>query len=200
MKLHPILFSTPMVQAILDGRKTMSRRIVKPQLEIDPGENTLNFKRKFWIDTIKDINQFVQFCPYGQPGDILWVREKWNDGCMGGYIYAGGRTEQELKEYAYAYKWRPSIHMPKAACRIFLRITDIRVERLQDITEEDAKMEGLSPTHTLQYKNWCIESSYFTEAKKSFQSLWANINGPDSWNSNPWVWVVSFEKCDKPTI
>jgi len=193
MTTHPILFSTPMVQAILEGRKTMTRRIIKSptglfgigMAKYEPNTNFHYHNRE--VIALDENERSVKniLCPYGHPGDVLWVREKWSDGCMGGYIYAGGRTEQELKDYSYSYSWRPSIHMPKAACRIFLKITDIRVERLQDIDESDAKDEGMISSCI---NNYCDH----------FMEVWETINGKKSWDENPWVWVISFERCEKP--
>lgn len=169
-----------MVQAILAGRKTQTRRILKQQdirihsIEGWPASSTGEVK-----------------CPYGQVGDVLWVRETWDFG------------------YPYAYKadgalpitkWRPSIHMPKAACRLFLRITNVRVERLQDISEEDAIAEGVSryPKSPIYgYKNYLHEDMYCLTAVDSFRTLWHSINGEQSWNDNPWVWVVEFERIEK---
>lgn len=146
-------------------------------------------------------------CPYGQPGDILWVRESWclktpygpEDYYFG---YKAGDTGVMIKaSEKYDYKspdvYFPSIHMPKEACRIKLLVKSVRVERLQDITEQDAIAEGVSryPKSPIYgYKNYQDSDGYFLTAKESFKSLWQSINGPDSWDANPWVWVVEFER------
>ncbi|HNW91201.1 MAG TPA: hypothetical protein PKN48_16195 [Bacteroidales bacterium] len=169
MTTHPILFSTPMVQAILEGRKTMTRRISK----ITP----LDVANENLLDDILPI-PIEQRCPYGQPGDILWVRESFFNHFSDLYSYKADNTKGNKK-------WKPSIHMPKAACRIFLRITDIRVERLKNITEEDANNEG-------------VFLDMWDNKVTAFSNLWKKINGHDSWSANPWVWVISFERCEKP--
>ena len=209
MKIHPILFSTPMVQAILEGRKIMTRRILKlkgckPFIpDPDQYDKASIF---FWNKN---------YHPYGQNGDILWVREKFR------LIHHYGFFDYKLYQYAdentNAYcpiidpdqiipmsPWKPSIHMPQAACRIFLENTDIKVERLQDITEEDAVNEGILKrenkiTGEIGYLNpFRTDNLKFDSAVLAFRDLWIKINGEDSWNSNPWVWVISFERCEKP--
>ncbi|MDO8997221.1 MAG: hypothetical protein Q7U77_11390 [Sediminibacterium sp.] len=184
MKYIPILFSTAMVQAIIEGRKSMTRRVVKPQ----PSETG--------VSAFNDGEHPQMKCPYGQVGDILWVRESF----ISGYeCDEGSFNTDEDGEYIPVLKykadresfdwydgnsdfpcekipWKPSIHMPKSACRIFLKITNVRVERLQDISEEDAIAEGIA----------------------SFKSLWQSINGEKSWDDNPWVWVIEFERIEKP--
>lgn len=229
MKIHPTLFSTPMVQAIYEGRKTITRR-TKGLEEINNNSSDWQFEwadfslKKPWRFTQKSsLNEvslkersFYQAeakCPYGQIGDILWVRETF---CLTqpnnpeiyyfGYKTGGYSYEPASEKYSWSSpdEWKPSIHMPKEACRIFLKITDIKVERIQEISEEDAKAEGVEPEFDAYhqftfYKTYTLpkHNGYHT-AKLSFESLWKSINGPDSWNSNPWVWVISFERCEKP--
>lgn len=162
MKQHPILFSTPMVQAILSGAKTQTRRIVKPKY-LERGSTPFH--------TIKK-------SPYGLKGDQLWVRETfvwegdtgWQDMCpVGSFFY-----KADFEDGDGPTKWKPSIFMPLRACRIFLEITEVRVERVRDISYEDAKDEGVEPC--------------------DFRELWGKINGAASWLSNPWVWVITFQK------
>lgn len=191
MKTHPILFSTPMVQAILEGRKTMTRRIVKPNPRISSDPLKVG-------ELIKEFS-LEEVCDYGTPGDIIWVRETFQE-----------RSENAIKMgfEKYYYKagwegcteagWKPNIFMPKSACRIFLKITDIRVERLQEITENDAKSEGIIQISTNSYKDYFEGIPGYYHPIQSFRSLWMNINGVDSWKSNPWVWVILFEHCEKP--
>lgn len=186
MKERGILFSTPMVKAILYGRKTMTRR----KIDVDPG--SIIFKTKIVPFTFIEPDQqdedlenvmVIAFAesPYGNVGDILWVRETWHHGCMGGYIYKAGRTEEEVKEYKGAgYKWKPSRFMPKKAARIWLEIDHVRVEKLHDITYGDAILEGCGKLGT-------------DYPQGNFFDVWKNINGVDSLNSNPWVWVISFK-------
>lgn len=225
MRELPILFKGPMVRAILEGRKTLTRRIVKPQyIRLDGGGHP-------YIDMgcpsewdgaglRKDV-----LCPYGDVGDTLWVRETFAIATvhqMGGkqipvYPVCDSTTD-------YGGIWKPSIHMPRWASRINLEVTGIRVERLQDITEEDAKAEGVrSPNGEWREDfydapDWsicpqCGGSGLYTyyhpetlgaipdtdcckcnTHKKLFTNLWESINGPGSWDVNPWVWVVEFKK------
>jgi hypothetical protein len=198
---HPILFSTPMVQAILEGRKTMTRRIVKLQPLIDNPIEQIG--KSNGIPAINDYgSQKVILCPYGQPGDKLWVKETFEHGCMGGFIYAADRTEKELLDYRYSgYKWKPSIFMPKAVARIWLEITDVRVERLQSISRTDGIAEGVERKFI---KNYCdvLYVDYgsdlmgYYNSVDSFRTLWSKINGKENWNSNPWVWVIEFKRIE----
>jgi hypothetical protein len=208
MKNIPILFSTPMVQAILAGRKTQTRRVVKPQppswcdvfgkTAFTPerhisgrGESREGYGEKF----IK--------CPYGQPGDVLWVRESWQitdflhvSDENYGYIYKASENGRDWEQNSEGWKWKPSIHMPKAACRIWLKVTGVRVERLQQIPVEDCTKEGIEG-YDGHWKDYLTngETTYRTT---SFVTLWKSINGIENWNANPWVWVISFEPCDMP--
>ena len=141
------------------------------------------------------------FCRYGKVGDVLWVRESFylpvSELFKGNYFY------KALVNQIWLFKWKPSIHMPKKAARLFLRIKDIRVERLWDISEEDSKKEGVlfSTIHGIvEYKNYMskIGETFPVFAKLSFMSLWESINGNASLELNPWVWVIEFEKIEKP--
>lgn len=153
-------------------------------------------------------------CPYGQPDDVLWVRENFAvAGARTRYIADYDWTDEE-KRLGETAKWKPSIYMPKDACRIFLKVVSVRVERLQDISEADAKAEGICivDNEPVLYNNYLhntknamwpgygsISKTYgFTNPKDSFHSLWESINGIESWAINPWVWVVEFEKIEKP--
>lgn len=184
MKEKPILFSGPMVRALLAGTKTQTRRVVK-------GEALR------WLVDDKFTPGFVadsenRLCPYGQPGDRLWVRETWaaphsDDGRPPRSI----QCDQVSIHYAATevrggLLWRPSIHMPRWTSRITLEVTGVRVERLQDISDADALAEGVDRTNT----------SIVGYAKKRYQQLWESINGPDSWVLNPWVWVVEFKQTE----
>lgn len=198
MKLIPILFSTPMVQAILNGNKSMTRRVIKPQPDDSGLHNDTLFPRSIqsdlegWNGTVNATGESKQFkCPYGQPGDVLWVRENfgfWEDLRLHkAQIFDTSNwftTEGEKIPYE-TLKWKPSIHMPFAACRIFLRVKEIRVERLQDISREDCKCEGT----TLG-----MDNGAFSGWNDRFCNIWQSINGADSWNANPWVWVIAFER------
>ena len=204
MKERPILFSTAMVQAILEGRKTQTRRILKFEHPIVTGF-TPNGAHGYWKGTAKSeavIQQYISTfpltikCPFGIVSERLWVRETWRkydcDECPcyeycncpphGTYLYYADSLDDESK-------WKPSIHMPRLACRLILEITNIRVERLKDISSEDAKAEGFDySTHPS-----AIEMGYAIGAKTNFRITWEQIYGQNEWNKNPWVWVVEFK-------
>ncbi len=196
MKESPIIFSTTMVQAVTDGRKTMTRRIIKPQPKDHyfqslvlhaTGRFTFAPNGQYNIN-LKDILEVK--CPYGQPGDLLWVREKTilNNNSNTYWPVAGGYVKTANYE-----KVIPSIHMPKAAARVWLRITDIRVERLHDIKGEDAAKEGTEWSHPLVTPEECSEAERNLLYKHSFENLWNSMYGCYAWARNPWVWVLSFE-------
>lgn len=205
MKQTPILFSTPMVQAILAGRKFQTRRDRNLQRVNSPGQEfdfvrIYNGEAKFcqvhnWTNEVK-IN-----CPYGQPGDVLWVKETHLfDEEAGIYKFAADMSASDVKYLKGC--WTPSIHMPKEAARVWLEIVSIRVERLQDISEADALAEGIEPIAD-GFKNYGKPSKLGTnflwpDAYHSFQSLWESINGSESWDANPWLWVVEFKMIEKP--
>lgn len=206
MKEHPILFSGSMVRALLTGTKTQTRRVVKPQPDrVCP---VLHLPRVL----NKSGDGFdVQLSPYGQPGDRIWVREThqfdapcdgtWQHtsfyGCKGAPLdlipERFRRPEFCLYRAGYAHDitWRPAIHMPRWASRITLEIVSVRVERLQDISEADAQAEGCSlecmtPTGE--------DSGSAIYGPSGYRALWESINGPGSWDANPWVWVVEFKR------
>jgi len=189
MTERPILFKGEMVRAILDGRKAQTRRAIKPAPTIngvgaifDEGDRQEDFVEPYWV--------FPETCKYGKPGDTLWVRETWTQ-------YPFNFNPEPCDAWYKAtsngppppFKWRPSIYMPRWASRITLRITDIRVERLQDISEDDAKAEGVKP---LDYAAHHVAAG--CGARIAFEQLWTTINGPGAWDANPWVWVVAFER------
>lgn len=201
--MKPILFSTPMVQAILAGRKTQTRRVVKPQ----PPEKFSNFGSAIAFITDKTLNHTVH-CPYGNVGDVLWVRESFSRLLTGELIY---KANAESKYDKPALGWKPSIHMPFTACRLFLKIKSIRVERLQAITMADATAEGIEPVNMsfsqiIQsgqlYRDYSSKDKNFLHdalgPQISFETLWKEINGNESWDANPWVWVIEFERIEKP--
>lgn len=198
MKERPILFSTEMVQSILEGRKTMTRRILKDPLPI--GVHWWQVSDGELIYRIVD-SKTVQThckCPYGQPGDQLWVREKWKNDHGQVNFFAGNSEVEHNVAYRELTKWKPSIHLKKKDSRINLLIKSIRVERLQDISQDDARKEGvycsespIGPCYLDYQSNQC---NAMTTPKHSFKSLWTKINGSGSWKSNPWVWVIEFER------
>lgn len=196
MTEHPILFSTPMVQAILAGNKTQTRRILK-------GDALEYLDQGFSIPYIETPE--YKFCPYGKPGDILWVRETW---AASNLLTSGGSDfshyvfkadEDPLHNY---FKWKPSIHMPKAAARIWLQIEAITVQRLLDIGDVDARAEGIKYDEQAGYDcylcntikhniaNLC-EDGFYRFPVDSFLSLWESING--QLGGNPWVWAIKFK-------
>lgn len=219
MKERPILFSSEMVRAILDNRKTQTRRVMKPQPMINfPDKHSveiewMNVRTKksggrsfssqelldyFWEDICNQRLTNEVLCPYGRRGDRLWVRETWAYCPYRNCFFYRADNFPEDK-----FKWKPSIHMIRAASRITLEITGIRVERLQDISEEDAIAEGIEPVNlpdeeTFSHRWKDYHSKYivcgFMSPINSFSSLWKSINGKDSWESNPWVWVIEFKQ------
>lgn len=191
---RPMLFSAPMVRAILSGAKTQTRRVVKPRkcpdfgCELAPCEIA--------GEKGEDLHRL---CPYGQPGDRLWVREAWLDMARPGYkpvyAYRAELNSGEGFDVPPGVRWRPSIHMPRAASRITLEITGVRVERLQAISEADAIAEGVpNQTRLIGHsaKTGCAWGP--PEPIAEYCTLWESINGPDSWAANPWVWVVEFKR------
>lgn len=240
--MKPILFSTPMVKAILAGNKTMTRRVVKGLPDDQSGCDLGIIKRPDGSLT----GYGFEKVPY-QPGDILWVRETWN--CI---RFGNGKTVPFQTEYWYKAdesgdnpdnKWRPSIFMPREAARIFLRVKGVRVERVQEISETDAIAEGVTrlfdsmtdqefqtwSTNVFRHSGvavgekvkqpftnylwhghpdipvklvdaWPWQYSGYESARDSFSSLWQLINAARGfgWDTNPWVWVVEFERCERP--
>ena len=202
MKERPILFSGPMVRAILDGSKSQTRRVMKPQPEwvnenagcgIATGGGIMPSPRNDWLHWRGSrLFRPEPRCPYGLPGDRLWVRETWRVSSAhdslppksipvgDGIEYAADKTPDYLLG-----KSRPSIHMPRWASRILLEITDVHVERVQDISDRDARDEGAEQIGD-------CEGAYVA----GFRRLWESINGPDSWSANPWVWVVEFRRIE----
>jgi hypothetical protein len=180
MKERPILFSGPMVQAILSGKKTQTRRVVKlrngqylpPSERADPNG---------W-------RQMLRLCPYGQPGDRLWVRETHLLDCSHPSDTQVFRADRPQWTLPGGVHWRTAIHMRREASRITLEVTRIRVERLQEISEADAIAEG----YPIDRFNPC-ENQKHDQARYWYRHLWDDINGPGSWDANPMVWVIDFK-------
>jgi len=209
MKERPIIFNADMVRAVLDGRKTQTRRIMKVQPEsnqlsllcITASTDRSDTGKYHWAESNATGNHArskLFACPYGAVGDRLWVRETWAE--------AGG-SAPELQLYRANYpahvpskyenvpppesiRWRPSIHMPRWASRITLEITGVRVERLQNISQEDAKAEGC------WYGRGGGEPDFAVSPADHFPTLWASIYGEESWQANPWVWVIEFKRVE----
>ncbi|CQJ12422.1 phage-like protein [Yersinia mollaretii] len=237
MNEKPILFNAEMVNAILSGRKTQTRRIMKVQPEnthlglrrIIESKNSSENGKYFWSqsDACGTKPRSKTFsCPLGHPGDQLWVRETfsllgnedgvcvdWQDNMVKSDEQAAARIykascEQKHGDYGlysipdsaywkpdttnmkYEGSWRPSIHMPRWASRINLLITGVRVERLQDISEQDARAEGCA------YGKGNGEIDLAVRPENHFPTLWASIYGAESWQANPWVWVINFERME----
>ena len=193
--MKPILFNTPMVQAILAGNKTQTRRVVTPQPQGDTAEIVKDDGCFFAI--ISGNGHFDPFFPRYKPGDVLYVRETWlKVPGLPPFLYKASCHDGSTR------KWRPSIHMPKEAARLFLRVTDVRVERLQDIDENGAIAEGF-------YKGWrldCLPRNFIDgpsalSARQAFMWFWERMtrNAPatESWACNPFVWVYSFERISR---
>ncbi len=206
MAIKPILFDTEMVRAILDGQKTCTSRLVKPQPDekhtfplgfvTDSTENKEVGCFGFGIDEYGGSIQYIK--PPYQPVDILYVRETWYKG-LERYIYRADYSDTE-KFYRdgkeIEMKWQPFIHMPKEAARIWLKVTDVRVERLQEITPQGAWKEG-ARCSCLHPVPDCAGN------KTTFVNIWTStIKKSDidryGWDANPWVWVIEFERCEKP--
>jgi hypothetical protein len=202
---RPILFSGPMVNAILEGQKTQTRRVVKllcgcPDLYCYKPEDTYPYyyrrKDAVW-DSFKNIDALAaKYCPYGETGDILWVRETWGVNIAGQLIFRA-ECHPNLK---LERGWKPSIHMPRVAARILLKITGIYVERLHELSEEDAISEGI-----YKISSGCFSGApdkvkgaprHMPSAVQGFQDLWDSINLKRGcgWETNPYVWVVNFER------
>lgn len=216
-RVLPILFNTDMVRAILDGRKRATRRVIKPA---NPFRNKAGYRQEngLWIDGyskndepnghIKDYSvsscwmpkkyYIEKYAPY-QIGDILYVREAWTQvtdlfGEFPEYIYRADHTADDE-----VIKWRPSIHMPKEAARIWLRVTDVRVERLQYMTLDDFLSEGV----TIRPEAFNDPDNAYLQAREAFIGIWnSTIKKTDvgiyDWQSNPWTWTIKFDQCEKP--
>lgn len=217
MKERPILFSAPMVRALLAGTKTQTRRVMKDQPPHQPEvwQGSLNramTKPVMAAAWDADDGSHQCLCPYGVPGDRLWVREAFTkvDGQTHPWIATDYRATythgDRLGDHlGVKRRWTPSIHMPREASRILLEIISVRVERLQEISEADAKVEGIDrqfddgPWRDYLNDGYWFPGSTGTPRLQSspvlsYRSLWESINGPGSWDANPWVWVIEFKR------
>ena len=210
MRERPILFNGAMVRAILAGQKTQTRRAVKPDGAVDVvrfiGADNQPTGEFGWCSNPSLIKHHIR-CPFGQPGDRLWVRESFTDlrgtgiehrpnidGPIQRYAHSADTLPGSPGDYArkdYGIKWRPSIHMPHEACRLVLEITAVRVERLQAISEADAVAEGLSQSES---GSWLPGPCDHPEW--AFHQLWAQVYGEPAWEANPWVWVIEFKRME----
>ena len=189
MRERPILFSAPMVRAILAGAKTQTRRIMKPQpTRVDGGVPFGDGPK--WARAAP--GSAVISCPHGKRGDRLWVREAHY--IIGEYREVFFRATQDSSTsptLSWPGPWRPSIHMPRWASRITLEVTGVRVEHLHDISEADARAEG-APFELARQDS--VRLGATASYRAGFQRLWGSINGPGSWDEDPWVWVIEFKR------
>lgn len=209
MRERPILFSAPMVRALLAGAKTQTRRALRDQNPVDLGAflDGAHLSRRPVLDKVAQAvvghRHAPVRCPYGKPGDQLWVREAWSfAGTLdpGVLVYRADYPACVPPHYenvppATALKWRPSIHLGRDQSRITLEVTEVRVERLLDISKADAIAEGITFCQRLQ--GWHVENGthfHCVNPRESYWSLWESINGPDSWAANPFVWAITFRR------
>lgn len=225
MAIKPILFNTEMVRAILDGRKTCTRRVIKPQPQsrlcytyagshkgcIGKWTYPNRGAHEFWgeeyklPENIKDEELSKQWNPPYHTDDILYVRETWKK-APNGYFYYEDWLRNDIADVT---KWKPSIHMPKESARIWLKVTDVRVERLKEITEDGALREGaqgIRCDHVALGEHGCTDcmnTGWLEPPQVEFMQIWnSTIKKSDidryGWDFNPWVWVIEFERCEKP--
>lgn len=213
MPIKPILFNTEMVRAILDGRKTCTRRICKDANECTvPDMDFYNADRRTYAvhnfvdkEHAEQLSTAERTCPICT-GDILYVRETWKEAPKGYYYY----EDWQKDDIADVTKWKPSIHMPKEAARIWLKVIDVRVERLQDITYNGALREGsegIRCDHVALGVHGCTDcmnTGWIEPPQVEFMQIWNSTIKKSNldrygWDANPWVWVIEFERCEKPT-
>jgi len=208
MRERPIIFNADMVRAVLDGRKTQTRRLVNPEpdspqlLEARTAESGCVYAIHANRSNVHQ-GRFRWDCPFGQPGDRLWVRETFRVHSratdLATLVYKASEQQswtqqthrvpiEKCNKPAVVDKWTPSIHMPRWASRITLEITGVRVERLRDLSEQDAESEGVMPPAGGVLPGW--------EHRINFRDLWMSIYGADNWEANPWVWVIEFKRVE----
>lgn len=210
MKERPILFSAPMVRALLAGTKTQTRRVVKHPHAADI-DVWADAGGGVWELGVTEAGVSASMgklkCPYGQPGDRLWVRETTAVDYFDGPPHHGYRADWSSRaaDVLPEPKWTPSIHVPRRASRLTLEVTGVRVERLQAISEADAVAEGIERVrgrdvpaamggNVETWRDYLDPERWQTTPRGSYFSLWESINGPGSWAENPWVWVVEFKR------
>lgn len=214
MKERPIVFSAPMVRAILAGTKTQTRREIKPQPanDIHPHHEFPNPAVQGWMSSLTHLHgqSTAHICPYGQPGDRLWVRETWRIRGDSDHDHVDQFGTDDIqyradRDESYIDRYRPSIHMPRKFSRITLEVTGVRVERLQDISREDVIAEGCEAPRcpACGYTNG--DAAFNCDHRlcgkpmpphesTAYRALWESINGAGAWDANPWVWVVEFKR------
>ena len=217
MREHPLLMKGPLVRATLAGLKTQTRRPIKPQPDDDIVDVEYDAIADLWLGNTQEDNDlgytssWAMRCPLGQDGDRLWVRETWQ------HFQNVGQRAADFPEYQrfpancfyradesnprtkpLSGKWRPSLLMPRWACRLVLPLVSVRVERVQDITEEDAKAEGVEPVLMRgigSYPEW-MRPTMRGGHQKAFELLWKQIYGDALWDVNPWVWVAEWKEIE----
>ena len=214
MKERPIIFNADMIRAILDGRKTQTRRVMKVQPELNG--NFYEIYGSAWSKGIKSVpavhgHSLASNCPFGAVGDRLWVRETFRVHSRATYVATLVYKASERQSWpqpphrvpiakctkpAVVDKWTPSIHMPLWASRITLEITGVRVERLNSISQEDAQAEGMELTGWRPTYSDPDSGGEYQTPYDNFAELWESIYGDDSWQANPWVWVIEFKRVD----
>lgn len=214
MKERPILFSAPMVRAILDGRKTVTRRVVdEARMFAKVGDFLPWFTSSYKYDPhlakrVAEFQGWTRVGPYGAPGDRLWVKETWHPCARIGFdVEVEYRADESSKTRRWngdgdmdamiaRDAWRPSIFMPRWASRISLDVISVSVERLHDITEADARAEGIYCDESQHNRGWHVsgDNTRHNAPTHAFRALWTAINGPESWAENPWVWRVEFRR------
>jgi hypothetical protein len=195
IKERPILFSAAMVRAILDGRKTQTRRVVKPRKDLSFGCLLQPNELAGEVNNGSYLN-----CVYGKPGDKFWLRETWSQHPQFADIAykADGEEFEDSDGFTWIPKWKPSIHMPRWASRINLEITGLRVECLQNINRQDSFAEGIQNLSDGDYYEFGIRDLCSAQHPvRAYQLLWESINGQGSWDKNPWVWVIEFKRIDE---
>jgi len=205
-KERPILFSSTMVRAIIDGRKTQTRRVVKLDAELR-GRGCASLEGSWWDPSfggrlkVPGPHETTHrlFCPYGLPGERLWVRETWQheDGSCDDHK-CGQPTHiyhKATESFPESIRWRPSIFMPRWASRITLEVTSVRVERVKEISEEDAEAEGVK-RGSCNCTNWAVCGYSLSSYRLAYSKLWESINAKRGfgWDKNPWVWVIEFKR------
>jgi hypothetical protein len=194
-------FSGPMVRAILDGSKTQTRRVVKPVRRYEHNNicrpDLVEDPYAVWWHGVSENVGCFQICPYGTPGDRLWVRETWAvqheyDAAAPSEIGASARWHYAATEDLGGLRKRPSIFLPRRGSRILLEITDVRVQRLQEISADDCRAEG----HPVDWSRSFDLEVHNDAARDWYMDLWDTINGPGSWDANPWVWAITFQRLE----
>lgn len=212
IKERPILMSAPMVRAILAGRKTQTRRLVKSKNDINAYDSVDVLSKEEYNEYVATefnakvvakkpmalffknfINDLDIECPYGNVGDRLWVRETFAESATGGFVYRADDTDDNWMRRCWGkFAWTPSIHMPRRASRILLEITNVRIERLQNISRDDCIAEGIYEYQDGNYF-YSPENGGYGSPYAAYKALINKINGAETWDRNPWVWVVEFK-------